>query len=1239
MLVSEIMPDIREILGRADDATIFRRLTDAVTVLSNKGRWNPCLGYVDICAATDRGTFTLPWDVDTPLAVMIDGQPMIMRNKWAEFHINGDAGMQRVNYTWDDTGRFATFRDMIEPSRLICVADLQTDLNRKIRVIGYDQEGRYIRSQNPDGSFIDGFYLPINILADYADGMIIDDPDRRFVRDFTITPLSMLDLASSNNSFMTGQLAILTATVPPIPSPLLADTGYYLRVDGDTVTLHVTRSGALTGSGAVQFSSIDVGSTLNLRDERKIEVETLFQSPTPHLFSTGSLLEISGFILPTPLVEDTDYYARVVDANSFTVHASKTDAENNVDPINMTDAGSSVVARLKEISNPITRFSFQVPHNLKQGDQVTVVSPSGGVPPPLVPNISYYVRYIDSKTVTLHYTLASANAGTDPIALTGAGSGVSSLVKTANATASIGTTSQITSPSHGLTVGDYVQFSSSGAFPSVEIPPGSGSIGTLAQSTVYRVKGPVSTDTFTVETTAGQEISFLSSGGGQLLIVVSRVFSTGFTGVIQTDATNLSTGTTVKLDTSVAFPQATPTIDPDAQYYVRKIDDKQIELYESEAGSLFSPKSVSQRGRASDVATLQVVGHGFVTNDYVEVAGVAETLNGALTEINVTVQGSSYVDGETATITSSGKTATGTVKASPATGVTVNSGGSGWAVGMETTLRSGTGKIAKGIVTYDGSNALATVTVNSGGTGYTTNTTVTLTGDTSGAVATGIITVSGGGNPITAVAVTSAGYGFIALESLTMTGAGGSGAVLKVGTTSNVNAGQIKAISISDGGSGFVNGETVSISGLGTTGSGTLAVNTGKLVDVTINYPGSGFTLLSTLTLTVTTGSGATITPKTVVNGYANTPNAYNVERVQVTVTDADHFTYTSVGPNEPTTTVTEGIVDAAKLLILGFGEGIFYVVRERGVDTVPASTNFRIPDGSYIKSGAQVTLITTGTLPAPFTTSTTYIAVVNGESVTLKDISETVVNINNIGSGDHAVVIEAEFNPVASTTLEVPSNNYINGDLVTIETTGTLPSPILVQDYYVRRINDGQIELYDTAEHATDLEAITGRLSYTSEGEPNNSLVQIIPNYLVSRIERIHKELSDGVMRIYAWDTGRNDNITVIGELQPFETLPQYRRIRIPNSCQTWIRIRYKKRFFRIQSENDFIPISSSMAIVFAVRALELMRDNFVEQGGKMMDTAVGLLEDEKIIEEGPAVALLQVNDRVGTNPSDHME
>ena len=85
MRVSAIYADVQSALGRCDEATVFRRLSDAVRLLSNKGVFDPTVAFIDI--ALTEGTVTLPYEVETVLAVNAGCRPTLLRDQWFQYHL------------------------------------------------------------------------------------------------------------------------------------------------------------------------------------------------------------------------------------------------------------------------------------------------------------------------------------------------------------------------------------------------------------------------------------------------------------------------------------------------------------------------------------------------------------------------------------------------------------------------------------------------------------------------------------------------------------------------------------------------------------------------------------------------------------------------------------------------------------------------------------------------------------------------------------------------------------------------------------------------------------------------------------------------------------------------------------------------------------------------------------------------------------------------------------------------
>src|SRR5690606_27700019 len=129
MLVKDIIGDARSIYGKCDDAALFDFIEKAIEVLKNKGQWDPQVGYADICASNQNGCYTLPVEIETPLAVSVNGVPSMARDQWYEFHVNGlgscgdnyGGGGGGCSWFWDDRGDVPTIRDIQKPAQIMAI--------------------------------------------------------------------------------------------------------------------------------------------------------------------------------------------------------------------------------------------------------------------------------------------------------------------------------------------------------------------------------------------------------------------------------------------------------------------------------------------------------------------------------------------------------------------------------------------------------------------------------------------------------------------------------------------------------------------------------------------------------------------------------------------------------------------------------------------------------------------------------------------------------------------------------------------------------------------------------------------------------------------------------------------------------------------------------------------------------------------------------------------------------------
>lgn len=162
IVVSDIIDEVKQTVANCDDDVAYRAMNLAIDLLSNKGNWNPLVGFVDICSE-DR-TFALPYEVEVPLAVNVGGRPANFRNKWFEFHLNGpgsDCCNAFCDYSWEDLGMWPTFRRVSKDTQLCFTSSDASDVGATIVVYGNDENGQQLTRSDDAGVTIYGWEYTI----------------------------------------------------------------------------------------------------------------------------------------------------------------------------------------------------------------------------------------------------------------------------------------------------------------------------------------------------------------------------------------------------------------------------------------------------------------------------------------------------------------------------------------------------------------------------------------------------------------------------------------------------------------------------------------------------------------------------------------------------------------------------------------------------------------------------------------------------------------------------------------------------------------------------------------------------------------------------------------------------------------------------------------------------------------------------------------------------------------------
>lgn len=156
-LVSDILDDAKKIFRGCDEPNLFNKIGDSIELMTSKGEIDPLVGYVDLCVSGQ--CVTLPREVETVLAINLDGHPTIGRNPLFSFHLNGPGDFITRCKSYSELGQFPTYRDMHCPSQLIAFLDSEEDNGSELWVFGYDWENKPLRSLI-NGVWRDGILIP-----------------------------------------------------------------------------------------------------------------------------------------------------------------------------------------------------------------------------------------------------------------------------------------------------------------------------------------------------------------------------------------------------------------------------------------------------------------------------------------------------------------------------------------------------------------------------------------------------------------------------------------------------------------------------------------------------------------------------------------------------------------------------------------------------------------------------------------------------------------------------------------------------------------------------------------------------------------------------------------------------------------------------------------------------------------------------------------------------------------------
>jgi hypothetical protein len=137
MRVADVYTDVKNFLGQTDATTVYWYLSEAASLLAQKGSWEVRKAYLEL--PTQSGNqVTLPSFVESVLKVNVDSTPSFSRDRIYEFSLNGPgSNTQRTDYSWEDRGFLPTLITMPIASRVL-ITGSAADVSLKVVIAGLD---------------------------------------------------------------------------------------------------------------------------------------------------------------------------------------------------------------------------------------------------------------------------------------------------------------------------------------------------------------------------------------------------------------------------------------------------------------------------------------------------------------------------------------------------------------------------------------------------------------------------------------------------------------------------------------------------------------------------------------------------------------------------------------------------------------------------------------------------------------------------------------------------------------------------------------------------------------------------------------------------------------------------------------------------------------------------------------------------------------------------------------------
>jgi hypothetical protein len=129
------------------------------------------------------------------------------------------------------------------------------------------------------------------------------------------------------------------------------------------------------------------------------------------------------------------------------------------------------------------------------------------------------------------------------------------------------------------------------------------------------------------------------------------------------------------------------------------------------------------------------------------------------------------------------------------------------------------------------------------------------------------------------------------------------------------------------------------------------------------------------------------------------------------------------------------------------------------------------------------------------------------------------------------------------------------------------------------------------------------------------------------ARVVSVRKAETVGPIRLMSYDASATTG-TLLGVFQHDETTPEYRQIKLHQPAE-WVRIAFRRRVFRITSQDDLIPLHSRAALKMMVQALKYYDEGDLARANTYEATARRFITEAEFASSPPVLSPIQVNPR----------